>query len=1415
MAAVGFEPPKFQVNDSANAYQAWRDYKASLSVYFVAADLDGASAERKVAILKYGLGPNHLKTFQGFGLSNADQKDYDTVVKAFEEHFEPKKLTKLYMKKFDSCVQKPNQSVADYITELRDIASFCDYGATLDPQLCKQLSSGVKDKALRDRLWGEDLPLDQLIAKCHLHEQRVESADFFRGEQSETVHFTRKGPSKWNRGQHYNAGNRMPESDTQSSKSASRDPCPNCVGSHSPGHCPARGRRCRFCKCLNHFEVACRKKRNVHFNKEDPEENYDDGDYSDKTAGFVYAASNVASSDPKNWTVPLTLSNHHVLNFKIDTGADVSCISLKTYQQFVDACLINSETPIVGVSSKSVRPVGQTRIKVVYKSKCYRVTCQVLNCNIPNLLGREDCLMMNLVARVNTVKSEVQNADDAVPVDDVITETDVCFDDVKCNSSETMNIVKQYKDVFVGTGKMPGVVSLKIDPDCTPVAHPPRPIPEALRQAAQVKLELLEKEDIIEKIPLGVPTPWCSPMHIVLKKKPEVGKQICASDLRITIDPKDLNQALLREYHPINTVDEIIRRTHGSELFSKLDARQGFFQLVLDEESSLLTAFNTPFGRFRYNRLPMGISAAPEIYQRVMQELFGDVKGCEVIFDDLLIHGATNDDHDVTLKQVLQIARDNNVVFNVNKMSLCNSQVEYVGHILSDKGVKVSPDKVSAVVNMPKPKSIANVQTFLGMVNYTCKFLPHMSSLTLPLRSLIKESADPQFKWHWDRCHDEAFSALKDAMINAPVLGYYSLDKPITLSVDSSQSGLGAVIYQDGKPVHFASKALTAAEYNYAQIEKELLAICWGFEKFHTYLYGRSDITVITDHKPLVKLREKPLFQLSPRLQAMCMKLRQHTFELIHKPGKEIPVPDCMSRMYCGTESNDDTFLNYAFLATCLSSLAQSDDPVQVDLGEVRSTNAITQAKLLEVKGETVKDDVLQKLISVIQSPRYPKKMTDLDPDVRPYYPILHELSVENGVVYKGERVVIPGTLRKHMLTVIHESHLGIVKCKQFARDLVYWPGINNQIDDVVSRCETCQSNRKKQQKEPLLPVEVPTGPWQVVACDLFDHGKNKTKYLIIADYYSDWFEVEALPESSNATNVIGKTSKWFAQQGIPSKVITDNGPPFNSYQYTEFAAKYGFAHQTISPYHSQANGFIEKYVGIAKAMMTKCEETKQDLYLALLNHRNTPMGNLGSPAQRLLGRRTRTRLPTAESLLKPSALDPSQVTKDLVASRQKSKNWYDQHTKPLPQLAVGDSIRVRSQKKGTWEPARLIDSSDTLYRSHRVITPQGKVYRRNRRDILKTREDRSVYDKAVRLHDDTVINQLDDVFADTGLSTVSDSVCDQTAEPRPVSQGIPNAKTVTKTISDVMNPNTSNAECSQSVSRYGRMRKPNPKYAN
>ena len=551
-----------------------------------------------------------------------------------------------------------------------------------------------------------------------------------------------------------------------------------------------------------------------------------------------------------------------------------------------------------------------------------------------------------------------------------------------------------------------------------------------------------------------------------------------------------------------------------------------------------------------------------------------------------------------------------------------------------------------------------------------------------------------------------------------------------------------------------------------------------------------------TDHRPLVNLREKSLFEMTPRLQKMFLRLRPYTFDLVHKPGKSIPAPDCMSRLYMAGPQSDEV-----------------TDVFAVTTEEIRTTHSFSSRRLLQVQEETKKDPALQKLISVLRSPTWPDR-SELDLEIKPYS--LEEMAVVNGIVLKGERVVIPTTMRREILGIIHESHLGMVRCKQLARDIVYWPGLSKQIEDLVSRCEACQTHRSSQQKEPLLPTEVPERPWQILGTDLFEW--EKKKFLIVADYYSEWFEIEQLTQDSTAKTVIGSTSKWFATHGIPEKVIGDNGPPFHGYEYAGFARKFGFTHQTISPYHSQANGLIEKCVGIAKAILSKCKQTKQDPYLALLNHRNTPRDGVGSPAQHLLGRRTCTRLPTTASLLKPSAKEPQEVTGRLLADRGKAKSYYDRGAKALPKLQANDTVRVRSQE-GTWGPARLLPDKHP-YRSHSVMVPSGRVYRRNRRDILKTQEDPGIFERATSLHipeddgaEDTQRREATPI-AMPQWSTSNNSIPVPGTPKHPIRPPAASAAAPQTQPTPITRPEPPMiSPPSRNVSRQGRVRKPSRRY--
>ena len=316
-----------------------------------------------------------------------------------------------------------------------------------------------------------------------------------------------------------------------------------------------------------------------------------------------------------------------------------------------------------------------------------------------------------------------------------------------------------------------------------------------------------------------------------------------------------MNCAIKREHYPMQTVEDIMTRMPNAKFMTVLDANHGFWQIQLDEESSKLCTFNTCFGRYRFNRLPFGIKSAPEVFTRTVRQLFENLEGVEVVVDDILVWGSTLQEHDKRLEEVLKQVRRSNLKLNKDKCKFRQSEVIYLGHLLTSKGMKPDPSKVNAVTEMPIPTNAKELQRFLGMVTYLSKFIPNVSQIAAPLRKILEKDV----LWDWGKHQAESFNKLKFALSHAPCLAYFDVDKPLTLSVDASSKALGACILQDGRPIAYASKALTASEQNYAQIEKEMYAIVFGCERFHDFLYGHADISVQTDHKPLEIILKKPV----------------------------------------------------------------------------------------------------------------------------------------------------------------------------------------------------------------------------------------------------------------------------------------------------------------------------------------------------------------------------------------------------------------------------------------------------------------------------------------------------------------------------------------------------------------------------
>ena len=381
------------------------------------------------------------------------------------------------------------------------------------------------------------------------------------------------------------------------------------------------------------------------------------------------------------------------------------------------------------------------------------------------------------------------------------------------------------------------------------------------------------------------PTEWVNSVVVVEKSG--------SKKLRICLDPRPLNEAIQREHYKMPTIEEITTRVAGATVFSKLDANHGYWKVPLDEGSQLLTTFNTEFGRYCYKRMSFGIMSAQEVFQKRISQSFGDLEGVETDVGDILVWGTTAEEHEHRLKKTLQRCQEINLTLNESKCEFGTTEVVYIGHKLTAQGVKPDESKVDAINKMPQPTCKKDAERLLRMVNYFAKFIPQMSMITDPIRKVMK--SDVEFKC--GKQQEEAFRQIKEILTAAPVLAYYDVKRPVTITCDASKSGLGAVLLQEGKPVAYASRALTDAETRYAQIEKEPLAVVFGFERFNQYTYARH-VEVETDHKPLEAITKKPLSMAPPRLQRMLLRLQRYDFTAKYKPGKEMVLADTLSRAF-------------------------------------------------------------------------------------------------------------------------------------------------------------------------------------------------------------------------------------------------------------------------------------------------------------------------------------------------------------------------------------------------------------------------------------------------------------------------------------------------------------------------------------
>lgn len=783
--------------------------------------------------------------------------------------------------------------------------------------------------------------------------------------------------------------------------------------------------------------------------------------------------------------------------------------------------------------------------------------------------------------------------------------------------------------------------------------------------------------------------------------------------LRICIDPVDLNKALKRVDYQMPTVEEILPELKNAKVFTTVDASKGFWQMPLQYDSSLLTTFWTPYGRYRWKRVPFGVKTAPEPFKKLQHEVIEGLEGVECICDDILVYGCgeTFDEamceHNQKLKKLLLFAQQRNVKLNKSKLKLCQSQVRFFGHVLTDGGLKADPIKVAAIVDMPHPRNASEGQTFLGMVTYLSKFLPNLSTVAEPIRKVSVNGAE----FRWGQEQSKSFDDIRQLVLSAPILQYYDVSKPLVLQCDASSTGLGAVLLQDGKPVSFASRALSRTEHNYAQIEKETLAVLFGCIRFSQFIVGR-EIVVQSDHKPLQVIFKNPLLSAPKRLQRMLLALQRYSIRLEYVPGSKIYLADLLSRLHLSDDKGEKIHDIYSI---------RSERRFAREIERINMVESVpvSDERIRDLVKATAEDEEMQILSDLIIN-GFPENTKMLKNEIKKFHKYATELSTQNGLLFKGHRIIVPNKLRKDMLRRLHRSHSGIEKTQKLARDSLFWPGLSEQIREEVERCRACKQNSANLPNEPMLSTNIPRLPFEIVSMDVFElnlpdgNYAGKRRFLLTVDHYSDFFEVDEVADL-RADTIVQVCKRNFARHGIPKLVISDNGTHFKNAEFSKFAAAWEFKFSTTSPYHALSNGKAEVTVKIAKALIKKSIDNGDDIYLSLLSWRNTPNKMDSSPVQRLFSRRTRCPVPFTNVQLQPQL--QIGVGEKIVTNKERAKFQFDRTTRKCRQLEIGEPVFVKLRGvESPWTSGRVHGQYSN--RSY-VIEHNDKLYRRNRVHIM------------------------------------------------------------------------------------------------
>ena len=1222
----GIRPPA-PVNLDSNPADSWRLFRQKWQNYATITQLQMQPAEYQVALFLHTIGDAALQIYNGFTFdTDDDSRSVDDILAKFD-NFAVGEINECYERLvFHNRNQQQNEPFEQFLTSIRVLVKSCNFcDACRSSTLRDRIILGVIDRDVQETLLKErNISLERTIDICRAAEnaksqsKAIRPAEVNKIDKSRNVE--RRNNAPWRRNQQRQHDPHNPQANSPG--------CHYCGGKHqSYETCPAKGQTCNFCLKPNHFEKVCRRKKQA----DRQVRQIDEDARNSSEEEYAWAICN----SPKNKAArksPMTaiLINNINAKMMIDTGASVNVMDEATYDKIYRPTLMRHRGPRImpygGGTSLDVLGVCDVTLESKSSIQCHRF--DVIKGAHGSLIGFTAAQELGLVNIVNKISSDWE---------------------------------KEHPGLTKGIGKLKDVqVKLHIDESVRPVAITNRKIPFHMRPKIDDEEQRLLREDTIEKVPVGEPTPWVSPIVTPPKKD---------GSIRLCIDMREPNKAIMRERHNMPTLDELIHDLNGATVFSKLDLSSGYHQLELHPSSRYITTFRTHNGLYRYKRLNFGISSASEIFQEHIRKVISHIAPTKNISDDIIIYGKGENAqamHDRALAETLDALHTNGLTLNLDKCKVNMTSIEYYGMIFSKTGVSPDPKKVQALKELPPPSNVATLRSFLGMMNYLSRFIKDFSIVSEPLRRLTKKDAD----WVWAFEQDAAFSSLKNLLVEDACAAYFDVKKATSLIVDASPTGLGSILIQDDRAIAFASRSLSDVESRYSQTEREALGVVWACEHFNQYLQGDPLFTIITDHEPLLCIWKKSRPPL--RIERWGLRLQPYNYVMKYMPGSKNPT-DYMSR---NPTNISGTHRHQKMAEQYVNFIAPSSIPRAM--------------KIEDVKQATENDDMMQRVIALCRNGRWFQiQKTDVAM-MREYYNVRDELTVtDDNILLRGKNVVIPASLINQVVALAHEGHQGIVKTKELLRSKVWFPQMNDIAESAVRRCFACQcTQNSKPHLEPMQMSDMPGGAWRNLSMDFLGPLPSGEELMVLVDEYSRFPIVEII-RSVSANTVIPVLDKHLATFGYPDVIKSDNGAPFNSDAFASFAKHSGFRHRRVTECwprgNAQAEGFNKPLMKAIRSAVVEQRNWKQEMYQFLRQYRATPHTSTKfSPHRLLFGREPGTKLPcvSTEDNHDNRAVHAAARENDKQA-KQCQKTYADKRNKAEHNnLHVGDMVLMRNDKR-------------------------------------------------------------------------------------------------------------------------------------